>query len=488
MIQPLLESGWVNAILPELILAVGGMLLILVDAFAPRSRGAMAPLALAIFIATAWAEILLVKGGRFFGGTYEISSITMLFDMTFLLAAMLATLFAREYLERERLEAGEFYALLMWGTLGMMMMAKGLDLLIVILGLEILSVCIFILVGFHRRMPVSNEASLKYFLMGAFATGFILYGTALFYGATRSTNIAAMGTYFAANGAATSPLLTVAFVLLMAGFGFKLALAPFHPWAPDVYQGAPTPVAGWLSVAPKAATLIALVRLFDAMAPVLPHVRWMVMVATLAVLSMIVGNCVAIVQRDLKRMLAYSGIAHVGYMMIAMLTVRDDSVAAIAVYTITYALMNIGAFGVISMLAKNQNDPQTLDDIAGLGFRRPFYGLALAVCMFSLSGLPPTGGFISKFYIFKTAIESGHTTVALIGILTSIVSVYYYLRVVYYLYMKEPADGFAVPTTGGVFATGAMAISIVGLLAIGIFPTPLFRAAGLAARAMLGTH
>jgi NADH-quinone oxidoreductase subunit N len=211
----------------------------------------------------------------------------------------------------------------------------------------------------------------------------------------------------------------------------------------------------------------------------------MSMVAVLAILSMIVGNAVAIVQRDLKRMLAYSGIAHVGYMMIAMLTIRDESVAAVAVYTITYALMNIGAFGVVSLLMKNQNDPQTLDDIAGLGFREKFYGFALAICMFSLSGLPPTAGFISKFYIFKTAIESGHTTVAFIGILASIISVYYYLRVVYYLYMKEPASGYAVTPQGGVFALGALTIAVVGIMAIGIYPTPLFQAAGNAARVLL---
>ncbi len=319
--------------------------------------------------------------------------------------------------------------------------------------------------------------------MGAFATGFILYGTALFYGATQSTNINAMGRWF--QTAEVTPLLTIAFVLLMSGFGFKLALAPFHPWAPDVYQGAPTPVAGWLSVAPKAATLIALVRLFNAMGPVLPKVNWMAMVAALAILSMIVGNFVAIVQRDLKRMLAYSGIAHVGYMMIAMLTVREDSVAAVAVYTIVYALMNIGAFGVVSLLMKNENDPHTLDDIAGLGFRRKFFGFALALCMFSLSGLPPTAGFISKFYIFKTAIESGHTMVALIGILTSIVSVYYYLRVVYFLYMKEPAEGYEVSAAGGVFAAGALTIAVAGILAIGLYPTPLFQAAGNAARVLL---
>ncbi|HEX8252403.1 MAG TPA: NADH-quinone oxidoreductase subunit N [Thermoanaerobaculia bacterium] len=482
-LQPLLEPGWVNAILPEIILAVGGMFLILFDVFVPRAKALLAPLALIIFIVCAWTENLWTAGGIFFGGTYEISGITMIFDLTFLLAGMMATLFAREYLERERMDDGSFYALLMWGTVGMMMMAKGLDLLLVVLGLEILSICIFVLVGFHRRIAVSNEASLKYFLMGAFATGFILYGTALFYGATASTNFTTMGRWFAANEA--TPLLTVAFVLLMAGFGFKLALAPFHPWAPDVYQGAPTPVAAWLSVAPKAATLIALIRLFDAMAPVLPKVAWMNMVAVLAVLSMVVGNAVAIVQRDLKRMLAYSGIAHVGYMMIAMLTVRDDSVAAVAVYTITYALMNIGAFGVVSLLMKNENDPHTLDDIAGLGFRRKFYGFALAICMFSLSGLPPTAGFISKFYIFKTAIESGHTTVALIGILASIISVYYYLRVVYYLYMKEPAEGYAIGTQGGVFALGALTIAVVGIIAIGVYPSPLFQAAGNAARALL---
>jgi len=481
-LHPLLEPGWQYAILPELILSAGGMLLILFDAFLPRAKAALAPLALIFFIATAWSENLFVRGGIWFGGTYEVSAITMIFDLTFLLAGMLALLFARDYLDREGIEGGEFYALLMWGTVGMMMMAKGLDLLIIVLGLEILSICIFVLVGYHRRMPVSNEASLKYFLMGAFATGFILYGTALFYGATASTNINVMTQWF--QTAEVTPLLTIAFVLLMSGFGFKLALAPFHPWAPDVYQGAPTPVAGWLSVAPKAATLIALVRLFNAMSPVLPKVNWMAMVAALAILSMIVGNAVAIVQRDLKRMLAYSGIAHVGYMMIAMLTVREDSVAAVAVYTIVYALMNIGAFGVVSLLMKNENDPHTLDDIAGLGFRRKFFGFALALCMFSLSGLPPTAGFISKFYIFKTAIESGHTTVALIGILTSIVSVYYYLRVVYFLYMKEAPEGEVVPA-GGVFATSALAIAVAGIVFIGINPTPLFAIAGAAARSLL---
>jgi NADH-quinone oxidoreductase subunit N len=481
-LTPLLEPHWMNAVLPEIILSVSGILMILFDAFAPKARGAMAPLAVLLLMVAAASESM-VAGGVFFGGTWETGALTQIFDLVFLLTALLATLFSREYLRRERIEGGEFYALLMWGTVGMMMMAKGLDLLIVVLGLEMLSICIFVLVGYHRRIAISNEASLKYFLMGAFATGFILYGTALFYGACGSTKLSDLANFFQ-TADPHNPLLTIAFILLIAGLGFKLALAPFHAWAPDVYQGAPTPVAAWLSVAPKAATLMALVRIFWAMGPVAQHAGWMHIVAVLSILSMIIGNAVAIAQRDLKRMLAYSGIAHVGYMMIAMLTVREDSVAAVAVYAVTYALMNVGAFGVVSMLAKNQNDPQTLDDIAGLGFRRPFYGLALSVCMFSLSGLPPTAGFVSKFYIFKTAVESGHTTVALIGILTSIVSVYYYLRVVYFLYMKEGSEG-ETEIDSGVFGVAALTISIVGILLIGIYPTPLFERAGAAARALL---
>ena len=477
-LQPLLEPGWVNAILPELVLVTGGILLMLLEVFAPRARGTFGPLAVLILITANFAEFMVI-GGTYFGGTYELSGITRIFDFTFILAAILAAMFSRDYLQREGIEAGEFYALLLWGTVGMMMMSKGLDLLVVILGLELLSICIFVLVGFNWKAPISNEAALKYFLMGAFATGFILYGTALFYGASGSTNVEALARYVAT--AEASPMLTIGFVLLLGGIGFKLALAPFHAWAPDVYQGAPTPVAAWLSVAPKAATLIALARILSATLPLSIEGHWNQILAFLAIASMVVGNLVAVAQRDLKRMLAYSGIAHVGYMTVALVTLRDESVAAIAVYVITYALMNIGAFGVISLLQKSQNEAQTLDDVAGLGFRRPYYGLALAICMFSLSGLPPTAGFISKFYIFRVAIESGDINLAIIAILTSIVSVYYYLRVVYYLYMKEPAAEDITPTVGTPFAAGALAISMIGILMIGIFPTPLFQTAVRAA-------
>ena len=485
MINPDLGQFWLNAILPELVLSVGGLLLVLAHAFLPKAKTLWGPLAIVILIATAFAE-MISQGGLFFGGTWEVSPVTRVFTMIFLLAALLATMFARDYLHREGLEDGEFYALLMWGTVGMLMMAKGLDLLIVILGLETLSICIFVLVGYHRRMPISNEASLKYFLMGAFATGFILYGTALFYGASGSTRVTDLALLFARPESDT-PLMMIAFVMLMAGFGFKLALAPFHGWAPDVYQGAPTPVAGWLSVAPKAATLLALIRVLAALLPSSQQSDWIEIVAVLSIASMVVGNFVAIAQRDLKRMLAYSGIAHVGYMMIAVYVLGDEAVAAIAVYALTYVLMNVGAFGVVSLLHKNQNDPQSLGDIAGLGFRRPFYGLALTICMLSLAGIPPTAGFISKVYIFKVAIESGAMWLALAGILTSIVSVYYYLRVVYYLYMKEPLET-PTPALGGAFANGALVIAVLGILIIGLYPAPLFDTVVYAASSLLNTR
>jgi NADH-quinone oxidoreductase subunit N len=472
--NPLIEPNWALALLPEIILACAGMAILLFDAFFEKLKSWLAPLTIVTLLGTLWSE-LHSASGVFFGGTYEISGLTRLFDFTFILAALLVVMLSRQYLQREGIEGGEFYALLLWATVGMMMMAKGLDLLIVIIGLEILSICIFVLVGYHRRIPISNEASLKYFLMGAFATGFILYGTALFYGGTGSTRISDLATVLAASPTA-HPLLTIGFVMLLGGIGFKLALAPFHGWAPDVYQGAPTPVAAWLSVAPKAATLIALMRI---VAEILPEARafgWMTLIAVLSIASMVIGNLVAIAQRDLKRMLAYSGIAHVGYMMIAVLVLGDDAVAAVVVYAITYALMNIGAFGVVALLTRNQNDPQTLQDVAGLGFSRPFLGMVLALFMFSLAGLPPTAGFISKFYVFKTAIEAGQVGIAIIGILMSIVSVYYYLRVVYYLYMKE-SDETAPQPVAGVLSTSALAIAAAGILAIGIFPSTLFETA-----------
>ena len=476
-LHPLIEPGWVNAILPELILTGGGILLMLVAAFAPRLRQATAPLALIVFIAAAWSENL-VRAGRFFGGTYEVSGITRIFDITFLLAAMLATLFAREYLERENIESGEFYALLMWATVGMMMMAKGLDLLIVILGLELLSICIFVLVGYHRRIPISNEASLKYFLMGAFATGFILYGTALFYGSTRSTNFAEMSRVFATANP-SDPMLTIAFVLLMSGFGFKLAVAPFHGWAPDVYQGAPTPVAGWLSVAPKAATLIAVIRLLAAMSPLLQHAVWLKMIAALSILSMVIGNAVAIAQRDLKRMLAYSGIAHAGYILLGVLPGTTRGFTATLFYIAAYAVMNFGAFAVVTAVGAGGEQTAELSYWRGLFYRRPFLATVMTIFMLSLAGIPPTVGFFAKLFVFQALVTAQIWAPLVVAVIMTVVSFYYYLRVI--VVMLAQPDGAVAEKHIGFSTSTVLGAAAVATIFFGLFPSVVLDWAGHAA-------
>lgn len=478
-LNPVLEPNWMAAIAPEIILSVAGLVLILLEAFTPRLRSAFSTLTL-ISLVTATAIEWDIVTGVFFGGSYASTGLTRIFDLAFLIAAILVTMLSHDFLNRHSVQAGEYYALLLWSTVGMMMMAKGVDLLVIVLGLELLSICLFVLLGYLRRMTLSTESSLKYFLMGAFATGFILYGTALFYGQTGSTNVREIASWIAAQPE-LSPMTTVAFVLFMAGIGFKLSLVPFHGWAPDVYQGAPTPVAAWLSTAPKAATFLALIHLLAGIIPVADVPGWTQLLGALSVMSMILGNLVATAQRDLKRMLAYSGIAHVGYMTIAIMVLGDEAAASVAVYAVVYALMNIGAFGVVALLDKHQNEPQTLNDIAGLGFRKPLHGIALTVFMLSLAGIPPTAGFAAKFFVFKVALESGAITIAVIGILTSIVSVFYYLRVVYYMYMRE-ADDATPALISGFFGNGALALAAIGVLVLGIMPGPLFDAARDAAQ------
>ena len=484
-LNPILEPNWMAAIAPEIILSVAGLLLILLDAFAPKLRAAFSSLTLISLVAATLAEWSIITGD-FFGGTYASTPLSRIFDLAFLLAAILVTMLSHDFLRRNGIQAGEYYALLLWGTVGMMMMAKGVDLLIVILGLELLSICLFVLLGYLRRMTLSTESSLKYFLMGAFATGFILYGTALFYGQTGSTNVREIALWVVAQPE-LPPIMTVAFVLFMAGVGFKLSLVPFHAWSPDVYQGAPTPVAAWLSTAPKAATFLALIHVLAGIIPVIDIPAWSQLLGALAIMSMVLGNLVATAQRDLKRMLAYSGIAHVGYMTIAVMVLGPDAAASIAVYAVVYILMNVGAFGVVSMLDKHQNEAQTLNDIAGMGFRKPFHGIALTIFMLSLAGIPPTAGFAAKFFVFKVALESGAIAVAIVGILTSIVSVFYYLRVVYYMYMRE-ADEATPYTTAGAFGNGALVIAAVGILILGILPGPLFDSAREAAQVFFQTR
>ena len=316
-------------------------------------------------------------------------------------------------------------------------MAASNDLITIFLGLELMSLALYVMVGFRRSRLDSNEAALKYFLLGAFASGFLLYGIALLYGATGTTNLARMTEFLAASPLSGNPLLVVGGLLLLTGFAFKVAAVPFHMWTPDAYEGAPTSVTGFMAAGAKAAGFAALLR-------VVLHALgganggWSSLLSAVAMLTMTVGNVTALLQNNLKRMLAYSSIAHAGYLLIAVVTGGSDGASAALFYLAVYAVMNLGAFGVLTLLGRQQEERVTLGDLAGLGFRQPLLGLAMTFFMLSLGGIPPTAGFMAKVYLFGVAVKAGYVPLVIVGVLNSVVSVFYYLRVTVAMYMEEP--------------------------------------------------
>ncbi len=419
-------------------------------------------------------------------------------DWVFLGAAALTVLISFSYLEREQLLAPEYYVLLVFGTLGMMLMAAGADLMVIFLGLELMSVAVYVLAGFDRRRARSAEAALKYFLLGAFASGFLLYGIALLYGATGTTNISLIGAQVAFMGQ-PSVMLLVGLALLIVGFAFKVAAVPFHMWAPDVYDGAPTPVTAFMATAVKAAAFAALFRVlvagFGGVA------AWHDMLWWLAVITMIGGNLFALGQRSLKRMLAYSSVAHAGYLLVAVTAGGSSGTSAFIVYVIAYTLMSLGAFAVLTAKGRAGESDVLIDDLAGLAARRPWLAFALAICMLSLLGFPGTAGFMGKWYILIAATGAGRTagfmgkwyiliaatgagqnTLAAILVLTSVVSAGYYLPVIMAMYMKsEPDEAAHVDVRLDRWGRAAVVAVVAGLLLFGVWPNRLFdlaRAAG----------
>jgi NADH-quinone oxidoreductase subunit N len=414
--------------------------------------------------------------GATFDGRFETSPLTWLMGLFLGGSAAVAILVAKPYLERTRDERGEFYALLLWGHLGVSLMIRGLDLLIVFIGLETLSLSFYVLAAYFRGIEASSEAGLKYFLTGAFASAFTLYGIVLLFGASGSTRIAGL----AQEGLAGRPAVILGVLLLLVGFGFKMSLAPFHAWAPDVYQGMPTPAVLYLSIAPKGASVLVLFRVLAAtFQPGLPD-RFHAAVAALAVLSMTLGNVVALAQRDAKRLLAYSGIAHMGYVTIALAVFGREALAAAIVYFFAYLVSNAGAFAAVSALYRDETKPHPVAMLAGEGRRARFASAVFALCLFSLAGIPATAGFIGKFFIFKAALERGMYALAIIGVLNSLVSIGYYLKVVYILYMRDPIEPEAPPPLA--FADWlALSICAAGIFAFGVFPASLWRLARSAA-------
>jgi NADH-quinone oxidoreductase subunit N len=469
-------------LLPEMILCGGGVLVLLLDAIAPKLRRSFTGISLIATLAAAWAVYYVMPAAtatddlRTFAGLIETSPLTAAFSFVILIATALCLLASQGYLRRERILSGEYHALLLWCATGLLLMLRATELLTVFLALELLSLCLYSLAAYHRRIALGGEAAIKYFLMGAFVSAFVLYGIALVYGATGSTRFAQIGQALAAQP--TVPVLaSLGFLMLVAGFGFKMSIVPFHAWSPDTYQGAPSPFVAFLSVAPKVASALVLYRLLGAVVQGgggLTAYKWQTVVAILSVLSMVAGNLLALVQRDLKRMLAYSGVAHMGYLLLALVTLDRASLMPVLVYLLAYVLMNAGAFAVVSMLYSRPGEQHLISDLAGWGYRYPLLGGCLAVCMLSLGGIPPTVGFLGKYVVFLKAVGDGHVGLAITGVLASLVGVFYYLRVVYYLYMKPETrqpEGLLIDVWG----RAAAVLAALGTLALGIWPTGLLQ-------------
>lgn len=458
-------------IAPEVVLSVVAMALLLINVFVKgEQKGYLGYLSIAGILGTLFTLIPAWGGSvEGFSGTVIQDNFAIFFKVIFLISAAMSILITDKYLEREGCNQGEIYPLILFATVGMMLMASGTDLMTIFLGLEVLSVSLYVLAGFNRSNTKSNEAGLKYFLLGAFSTGFLLYGMALIYGATGTTKIAKIASYISMNGLSSSNLMLVAGMLLMAtGFAFKIAAAPFHMWTPDVYEGAPTPMTAFMSVGPKAAGFAAFARVFIVAFPVLKP-EWSNLIWILAVLTMTIGNITALYQQNIKRMLAYSSIAHAGYILVGFAAGNSVGTAGILFYMLSYAFMNIGAFAIIILVGKKGEENNNVSDYAGFGYRHPILGIAMCIFLFSLAGIPPAAGFIGKFYLFSGAIQAGYIWLAVIGVLNSAASVYYYLRVMVFMYFKDPTEDFAWVKLTPAFAI-CLLIAVIGVLVPGVLP------------------
>jgi len=454
---------------PFVVVTVAALLVLLIDALVRKGE----PFAFwCSFLGFAAAMVIALEGiapiGKAYGGMVSTGGFANYFAVLFAGAGVLSTLLSRSYLEKEGLPVGEFYALLLLAVAGMMLMSAALDLVIFFLGLEVMSVSFYVLAGVARRRVTSNEASLKYFLLGAFSTGFLLYGIALLYGATGTTQIDTIVS--GAGSHAGSPMFLIGLALLLVGLAFKVAAVPFHMWAPDVYEGAPTTISGFMSTGGKAAAFSVFLLVF---APRLVNVagELRAVLAVIAALSMVAGNVVAVAQSNIKRMLAYSSIAHAGYILTGILAGNATGSNGVAYYLAAYTVMNIGAFGVIAMLETPEGKNLTFEEYAGLSARQPVVALLMSVFMFSLAGVPPFAGFFGKYYVFAGAVEGGFTWLAILGVLMSVVSAYYYLRLVVMMYFKEQVSGELTPVPSLGFAS--LVLSALVLLVLGLFPSAI---------------
>jgi NADH-quinone oxidoreductase subunit N len=458
-------------LLPEIVFTVFGMTIMVVDAAAQgqskegRIERTLGVIALIGSLAALAATFVQAQYPGFaFWNMVQVDSFSVFFHFLISAVTVVVILTSFEYMRVQQIRAGEYYALVLFGAVGMGLMSSAVELVLIFIALEVSSISTYILAGFRRREATSSESSVKYFLLGSFATAFFLYGVALMFGATGSTNISTIGDVLRSG---QIPLLAYAGIALMfVGLGFKVAAAPFHIWTPDVYEGAPSPVVGFMSTAPKAAAFAVLLRImFEANAPGRVGLIWVV-----AALSMTIGNLAALVQDNVKRLLAYSSIAQAGYILIALAALPNNGIPAAMFYTASYAAMNVGAFAVISHFGGAGERYVTLEDYSGLGRRSPLLAATLTIFLLSLIGIPITGGFFAKFYVFSAALQAKLVGLVIIGVLNSAVGSYYYLRIIVVMYMREPRQEAPVPRIP-VGLGFALAISLVTTIYLGVLPS-----------------
>lgn len=482
-------------ILPELVLTAGSLLVLIVDVLLSNARrstaggtalisskggGALAWVTLLVIGATAASLVPFANTHvEVANGLLAVDRFAWFFKLIFLVAAAMTVLMSIRYLEVEGASPGEYYFLLLCATLGMMIMAGGIDLITIFIGLETMAVSFYILAGFIKPNQRSNEAAVKYFLLGAFSLGVLLYGMSLMYGLSGTTNLRVMATAFA--GQERDPRLVLAVVLVVAGVGFKIAAVPFHMWAPDVYEGAPTPITAFLSAGSKAASFAMLLRIFIEGLPSM-SADWRLLFEVLAIVTMTVGNVAAVTQTNIKRMLAYSSIAHAGYVLIGVVAGTSRGVSAMLIYLLIYSFMQLGAFAVIVLLRRRDVIGDELKDFSGLHFRNPFAAFAMLLFMLSLGGIPPTAGFMGKFWLFGAAIEAGYVWLAVIGVLNSAISLYYYVRIVVFMYVKKDTMG-SEPATSPSLAI-ALGVAVGATIVLGVYPRALFDFAEASARTL----
>jgi NADH-quinone oxidoreductase subunit N len=459
-------------LLPSLLVVGTALLVMVLDLLPPRhSKAHLGTLTLAGLVAALLSTVAVWGGrGRGFRDMIVLDNYALFFHVIIGYAAALTVLVSLDYVRRAGAESGEFYGLVLFATAGMMLLTSANDLVVVFLAVELMSLSLYVLAGLFKPQRQAAEASMKYFLLGVFASAFLLYGIALLYGATGSTNFDRIAAAVAADP--RDPLFLLGLGLLLVGFGFKISSVPFHMWVPDVYEGAPTSVTAFIATGSKAAVFAALIRLvvtsLRAAQPDAVALLW-----GLAALTMTVGNVVAIAQSNLKRLLAYSSVAHVGYMLVGLVAGGPAGAGAVLFYLLAYTFTTAGAFGVIALAERAGAEAVDVQDYAGLGRRHPLLALALTLFLLSLIGIPPLAGFVGKFYVFGSAVRAGYVGLAVIAVLNSAVAAYYYLRVVLSMYMEEPegeAASLAPSFAGGL----AVTLAVVGVVLLGVMPAPFF--------------